>query len=113
MLEVLDQEYIKTARAKGLSETAVHRKHALRNALFPLITIFGGVFPVIFAGALVIEYLFNFPGMGTKTQSAFMNRDYPVLYAILMIAATLTILGSLVADMLYAWADPRVRFSKE
>jgi peptide/nickel transport system permease protein len=112
MLEVLDQEYIKTARAKGLSESAVYRKHALKNALFPLITIFGSVFPVIFAGSLVIEYLFNYPGMGTKTQSAFMDQDYPVLYAILMIAAALTILGSLVADMLYAWVDPRVRFSK-
>ncbi len=112
MLDVLDQDYIKTARAKGLSESAVYGKHAFRNALFPLITIFGGVFPVIFAGSLVIEYLFNFPGMGTKTQAAFMDQDYPVLYAILMIAATLTILGSLVADMLYAWADPRVRFSK-
>lgn len=112
MVEVLDQEYIKTARAKGLSESAVYGKHALRNALFPLITIFAGVFPVIFAGSLVIEYLFNFPGMGTKTQAAFMDQDYPVLYAILMIAAALTVLGSLVADMLYSWADPRVRFSK-
>lgn len=113
MLEVLDQDYIKTARAKGLSERAVYGKHALKNALFPLITIFGGVFPVIFAGSLVIEYLFNYPGMGTKTQSAFMNQDYPVLYAILMIAAALTIFGSLVADMLYAWVDPRVRFSRQ
>lgn len=112
MLEVLNQDYIKTARAKGLSEQMVHNKHALRNALFPLITIFGSVFPAIFAGSLVIEYLFNFPGMGTKTQGAFMDRDYPVLYAILMIAAALTILGSLVADALYAWADPRVRFTK-
>ena len=111
MLDVMDQEYIKTARAKGLSETTVYRKHALKNALFPLITIFGSVFPTIFAGSLVIEYLFNYPGMGTKTQSAFMDQDYPVLYAILMIAAALTILGSLVADMLYAWVDPRVRFS--
>ncbi len=112
MLDVLEQDYIKTARAKGLSESAVYGKHAFRNALFPLITIFGGIFPAIFAGSLVIEYLFNFPGMGTKTQAAFMDRDYPVLYAILMLAAILTILGSLVADMLYAWADPRVRFSK-
>jgi len=111
MLDVLDQEYIKTARAKGLNESAVYRKHALKNALFPLITIFGSVFPVVFAGSLVIEYLFNYPGMGTKTQAAFMDQDYPVLYAILMIAAVLTILGSLVADMLYAWVDPRVRFS--
>lgn len=111
MLEVLDQEYIKTARAKGLSESAVYRKHALKNALFPLITIFGSVFPVVFAGSLVIEYLFNYPGMGTKTQAAFADQDFPVLYAILMITAVLTILGSLVADMLYAWVDPRVRFS--
>ncbi|MBL7779570.1 MAG: ABC transporter permease [Saprospiraceae bacterium] len=112
MLEVLDQEYIKTARAKGLDEKVVYRKHALKNALFPLITIFGGVFPVIFSGSLVIEYLFNYPGMGSKTQSAFMNQDYPVLYAILMISAALTILGSLVADMLYAWVDPRVGYEK-
>lgn len=112
MLEVLNQDYIKTARAKGLSERAVYGKHAFKNALFPLITIFGGVFPAIFSGALVIEYLFNYPGMGTKTQSAFFNQDYPVLYAILMISAMLTILGSLVADMLYAWVDPRVRFGQ-
>lgn len=112
MLEVLDQEYIKTARAKGLAERGVYSKHALKNALFPLITIFGSVFPVMFAGSLVIEHLFNYPGMGTKTQRAFVNHDYPVLYAILMIAATLTILGSLVADWLYAFVDPRVRFGK-
>lgn len=112
MLEVLDQEYIKTARAKGLSEKVVFRKHALKNALFPLITIFGTVFPVIFSGSLVIEHLFNYPGMGSKIQSAFMNQDYPVLYAILMISAALTIFGSLVADVLYAWVDPRVGYEK-
>ncbi len=111
-LEVLPQNFVRTARAKGLSEQKVFGKHIFRNALFPMITIFGGVFPAVFAGSLVIEYVFAVPGMGTKIYEAFDARDYPVLMAITMIAAALTILGQLVADILYAVADPRVRFEK-
>lgn len=112
MLGVLQEDYIRTARAKGLDENAVYWRHAFRNALFPIITIFASVFPAVFGGSLVVEYLFHFPGMGMKTHEAFLSRDYPVLFAILMFSAVLTVLGALVADLLYAWADPRVRFSK-
>lgn len=113
MLDALGQDYIRTARAKGLAEHAVHWRHAFRNALFPLITVFASVFPAIFTGSLVVEYLFQFPGLGTKTYEAYALRDYPVLFTILMLAATFTVLGNLLADMLYAWADPRVRFSRK
>lgn len=112
MLDVLDQDYIRTARAKGLDEEDVHWSHAFRNALFPIITVFASVFPAVFAGSLVIEYLFQFPGMGLKTQQAFMENDLPVLFAILMFSAILTIVGNLVADLLFAWVDPRVRLGK-
>ncbi len=112
MLDIVGQDFIRTARAKGVPEDLVYWRHAFRNALFPLITVFASVFPALFAGSLVVEYLFNFPGMGIKTQEAFIRRDYPVLFAIMMIAAALTIMGNLIADVLFAWADPRVRFSK-
>lgn len=111
VLGVLRQDYIRTARAKGLPEGAVLGRHAFRNALFPVITILGGVFPVIFGGSLVVEYLFGIPGMGTKTYDAFMHRDFPVLFAILMFSAMLTIAGSLLADILFVLADPRVRLN--
>jgi peptide/nickel transport system permease protein len=111
MLDALGQDYIRTARAKGLDENAVHWRHAFRNALFPLITIFASVLPALFAGSIVIEYLFNFPGMGSKTHQAFLSNDPPVLLAIFMLGSVLTVLGSLAADLLYAVADPRVRFT--
>lgn len=113
VLDIIGQDYIRTARAKGLTESLVYWRHAFRNALFPIITAFAGLFPNIFTGSLVVEYLFQFPGLGMKTQEAFTGGDYSVLFAILMLAAALTIAGSLIADLLYAWADPRVRFAKE
>ena len=113
MLENIRQDYIRTARAKGVPENSVYWRHTFRNALFPVITIFAGLFPAVFAGSLVVESLFQFPGIGMKTQEAFLSADYPVLFAILMMAAALTIVGSLIADLLYAWADPRVRFDKQ
>lgn len=112
VIDNMRQDFIRTARAKGVGENAVYWHHAFRNALFPIITVFASVFPAIFAGSLVVEFLFQFPGLGMKTQEAFMGGDYPVLFAILMLAAALTILGNLLADLLYAWADPRVRFAK-
>ncbi|MCC6462384.1 MAG: ABC transporter permease [Saprospiraceae bacterium] len=112
VLEVVKQDYIRTARAKGLSETLVYWRHAFRNALFPIITIFATYFPALFSGSLVVEYLLNFPGMGTKMESAFNNNDYSVLFAMVLFVAFLTVLGNLVADMLFAWADPRVRFAR-
>ena len=112
VLDTIGQDFIRTARAKGLSEHVVYWRHAFRNALFPIITVFASLFPTIFTGSLVVEYLYQFPGLGMKTQEAFTGGDYPVLFAILMLAATLTIVGNLIADLLYAWVDPRVRFSK-
>lgn len=113
MLGALNQDYIRTARAKGVSEEEIHWTHAFRNGLFPIITVFASVLPAVFTGSLVVEALFNFPGIGTKTFEAYLGKDLPLLSAIMMIAATLTIVGSLLADILYAWADPRVRFTKK
>lgn len=113
MLETLNQDYIRTARAKGVQEEDVYWSHAFRNALFPIITMFSAVFPAMFTGSLVIETLFNFPGMGLKSQNAFSNHDLAMLSAILMAAALFTIVGNFVADILYAWVDPRVRYAAE
>jgi peptide/nickel transport system permease protein len=108
VLEAAQQDYFRTARAKGLTEKTAFNKHAFRNALFPLITIFGSVFPQIFAGSFLIEFLFNIQGMGLLTYDAFMGRDYPVLFAVLLFSSVLTILGILLSDLLYKMADPRV-----
>jgi len=113
VLGTMREDYIRTARAKGVGEEEVYWIHAFRNALFPIITVFASVLPAVFTGSLVVEALFGFPGMGNKTFEAYLGKDLPLLSAIMMVAATLTILGSLLADLLYAWADPRVRFSKE
>lgn len=113
MLETLGQDYIRTARAKGVDENKVIWKHAFRNALFPIITIFGSLFPALFTGSLVVETMFSYPGIGLKTQKAFETHDLSVLSFILISAAVLTILGNLIADILYAVADPRVRFSRD
>jgi len=112
MLETLQQDYIRTARAKGLSERTVIWKHAFRNSLFPLITIFGAVLPAVFAGSIVVEYIFNITGMGWLLLDSINARDWPVVYAVLMITAILTMLGMLLADLLYVAADPRVRLDK-
>ncbi|MDX1909968.1 MAG: ABC transporter permease subunit [Saprospiraceae bacterium] len=112
MLDTLGQDYIRTARAKGVNEENVYWSHALRNALFPIITVFASVLPGVFTGSLVVENMFGFPGVGTKTMEAYLGQDLPLLSAIIMVAAVLTIAGSLLADLLYAWTDPRVRFSQ-
>ncbi len=111
--EVLNQDFIRTARAKGVAETAVYQQHAFRNSLIPLITIFSGVFPALFAGSIVVEYLFNFPGLGMKTLESYQFKDYPLLFAILMLGSVMTVLGNFLGDVLYAWADPRIRFDKQ
>ncbi|MBF0586494.1 ABC transporter permease [Prosthecochloris sp. N3] len=109
MLEVIRQDYIRTARAKGLAEKTVVLKHALRNALLPVITLVGGSLPFIFSGALFIEVIFAFPGMGRVTVDAIFARDYPLIIANTFISGTLIILGNLVADVLYAVVDPRIK----
>jgi Binding-protein-dependent transport system inner membrane component. len=109
MLEVIRQDYIKTARAKGLREKVVIYKHALRNAMIPVITIFGMWLPGLFSGAIITESIFNWPGIGPIELLAVNNRDYPLLMGINLILALLTLLGNLIADITYALIDPRIR----
>jgi len=113
MLETLQQDFIKTARAKGLPASTVIWKHAFRNSIFPLITIFGGVLPGAFGGSVVLELIFNIPGMGYLMLDSIFARDWQVVYAVLMVSAVLTIVGILLADILYAIVDPRVRFDRK
>ncbi len=109
MLEVLRQDYITTARAKGLPERVVIYRHALRNALLPLITILGLSIPGLIGGSVIFESIFAIPGVGQLMWSAVMARDYPVLMGNLVIVAILTLLGNLLADIGYAAVDPRIR----
>jgi peptide/nickel transport system permease protein len=110
MQEVLQQDYIRTARAKGLPEKKVIWRHGFRNALFPLITLVANILPALITGSIVIERIFNIPGMGFVTIEAIFQRDWPVVYAVLMIGAVLTVIGILLSDVLYAITDPRVKF---
>ena len=109
MLEVIRQDYITTARAKGLTEGAVIFRHALRNALLPVITILGLSVPGLIGGSVIFETIFAIPGMGQLFYQSVMMRDYPTIMGILVIGAVLTLLGNLLADLLYSWADPRIR----
>jgi peptide/nickel transport system permease protein len=110
MLDVIHQDYIRTARAKGLPERLVLYKHALRNALVPLVTLLALDLPYIFGGAIFVEILFSWPGMGRLYYQAALQRDYPVLMAVLIIGASFIILSNLFADIVYAYLDPRIRF---
>lgn len=109
MLEVIRQDYILTARAKGLSEHTVIYKHALRNALLPVVTILGMSLPGLIGGSVIFESIFAIPGMGQLFFGAVMSRDYPVVMGELVIGAVLTLLGNLIADISYALVDPRIR----
>ncbi len=109
MLDVLQQDYITTARAKGLGEHKVVYTHALRNALLPLITIIGLSIPGLIGGSVIAETIFAIPGMGKLFYDAVLMRDFPVVMGILTIGSALTLVGNLLADVAYAWADPRVR----
>jgi peptide/nickel transport system permease protein len=109
MLEVIAQDYITTARAKGLSERVVILKHAFRNALLPVITILGFSLPGLIGGSVIFETIFAIPGMGQLFFMGVMARDYPLVMGILVIGAGLTLIGNLLADLCYALADPRIR----
>lgn len=111
MLEVVRQDYILTARAKGLAERAVIYKHALRNALLPVITILGLSVPGLIGGSVIFETIFAIPGMGKLFYDGVMMRDYPLIMGILVMGAILTLVGNLIADLSYALADPRIRKS--
>ncbi|HBQ93883.1 MAG: ABC transporter permease [Sulfobacillus benefaciens] len=111
MSENLIQDYIRTARAKGIKESAVVLKHALRNSVLPLITLLGFALPQLFSGALLVEVIFNYPGMGLLFWDAANQRDYPVILGIVVITGFLTILGNLLADLLYGMVDPRIQYN--
>jgi len=113
MLEVIRQDYILTARAKGLSERTVIYKHALRNALLPVITILGLSVPGLIGGSVIFETIFAIPGVGELFYDGVMMRDYPLIMGILVMGAVLTLLGNLIADLSYALADPRIRHSQQ
>jgi len=110
LLEVINQDYLRTARAKGLAERIVIYKHALRNALLPILTLLGFMIPSIFSGAVIVESIFAWPGLGSLAIQAVNERNYPVIMGINMMFAVLIFLGSIIADISYAFADPRIRY---
>jgi peptide/nickel transport system permease protein len=110
LLEVMTQDYVRTARAKGLAERWVLYKHALRNSLIPLVTLVGLAIPGVFGGAIITETVFSYPGMGTAILEALTLKDYNVAMAALAFLAILTALSNLVADLAYAVVDPRIRY---
>jgi ABC-type dipeptide/oligopeptide/nickel transport system permease component len=111
MLDVLEQDYIRVARAKGLTERAVYLGHAIRNALLPVLTHFGMRLGAIISGTFVIEYVFAWPGIGQYTIDAIGGRDYPVVQAVVILTALGFVMGNLFADILCAYVDPRIRTS--
>ena len=109
LLDVLPSDYIRTARLKGLTEREILRRHALRNALLPIISLLGLSFPALLTGAFFIEKIFAWPGMGLAVVNAIATRDYPLVVGGVIIGSIMVTVGSLLADLLYAWADPRLR----
>lgn len=113
MLEVIRQDYIRTARAKGLSERKVILKHALRNSLIPIITLMGGLLPAMVGGSIIIETIFSIPGIGQLAFQAILDRDYPLIMAELVIVSVMTVVGILLVDIMYSFVDPRIAFTKK
>ena len=111
VLEVLDTEFVKLARIKGLTEFVVIWKHCLRNALIPVVTLFGVFFALMVTGAIVTETVFAWPGVGRLTYEAVIFRDYPLLQAVILLQATIVLGVNLGVDILYAYLDPRVRYA--
>ena len=109
MLEVEGQDYVRTARAKGLPPDQVHYKHALRNALLPFVTMFGLILPGLIGGSVIIESIFSWPGMGRMAYEAILARDYPVILTVNFISAVLVLIGTFISDLLYLVVDPRIR----
>jgi peptide/nickel transport system permease protein len=112
ILDVLNQDYIRTARAKGLSRTTIIWSHVLRNAIMPFVTGLSGIFLLILSGAILFELVFSWPGMGRLTYNAINSRDYPMMMALFVVSSFLGILGTLMVDILYSVVDPRVRYDK-
>ncbi len=111
MLEILEQDYLRTARAKGIGRKKVIYKHAFRNALLPIITLFGMQVPMLFSGSVVIEQVFSWPGLGLLTMSSILNRDYPLIMGVSLLSAVVVLIANLITDVLYAVADPTIQYS--
>jgi peptide/nickel transport system permease protein len=109
MLEVEGQDYVRTAKAKGLTPEQVHYKHALRNALLPFVTMFGLILPGLIGGSVIIESIFSWPGMGRMAYEAILSRDYPVILTVNFVSAVLVLAGTFVSDLMYMLVDPRIR----
>jgi len=109
MLEVEGQDYVRTARAKGLPAEQVHYKHALRNALLPFVTMFGLILPGLIGGSVIIESIFSWPGMGRMAYEAILARDYPIILTVNFVSAVLVLAGTFISDLLYLVVDPRIR----
>ena len=109
MLEVEGQDYVRTAKAKGLTPDQVHYKHALRNALLPFVTMFGLILPGLIGGSVIIESIFAWPGMGRMAYEAILARDYPIILTLNFVSAVLVLIGTFISDLLYLVVDPRIR----
>jgi peptide/nickel transport system permease protein len=111
MIEVLNMDYIRTARAKGLSERKVILKHALRNSLIPVITLFASILPILIGGSIVVEVVFDLPGMGKYMFTGLLQRDYNIIMSVMALVSVMTLTGILLSDLAYAMADPRISYS--
>lgn len=111
MLEILGQDYLRTAKAKGIKEFFIIGKHAMRNALIPIVTVLGMEIPVVFGGAVVIEQIFSWPGIGLLTMSSIMSRDYPTVMGLNLLAAVIVLVANLLTDLLYAVVNPTIQYS--
>ena len=109
MLEILQQDYLRTARAKGIGRFLVINKHALRNAMVPIVTVIGMEIPVLFGGAVIVEQVFSWPGLGLMTMSAISGRDYPVIMGVCLLSAVVVLAANLITDILYALVDPAIQ----
>lgn len=109
VLEILQQDYLRTARAKGIGRFLVINKHALRNALVPIVTVIGMEIPVLFGGAVIVEQVFSWPGLGLMTMSAITSRDYPVIMGVCLLSAVVVLAANLITDILYALVDPTIQ----
>lgn len=112
MLEILDKDYLRTARAKGLPKFQVINVHGLRNALIPIVTIVGLQIPMLFGGAVIVEQIFSWPGLGLITMSAIINRDYPVIMGVCLMSAIVVLVANIITDILYAVVDPTIRYDR-
>jgi peptide/nickel transport system permease protein len=111
LLETLSDDYVRTARAKGLAEAAVVRRHAMKNALIPVVTVMGLQFGGLIGGAVITEYVFALPGVGRLVVDAVFARDYPLVQGVVLLIAVGFIFSNLVVDIVYGWLDPRIRYS--